>query len=366
MTSPSQLDSQVLAHFLVGFEGTTLTGELQELLARGLAGVALYRRNWTDVESLCKLTAEIRAAAGRPVLIGIDQEGGTKFSLPAPFTEWPSPAELGCLDDPAVVERVAIAIAKELRAAGVNLNFAPMLDLHVHSESPVTKIRSYGGKPDRVGTLGAAVIRGLREGGVLACAKHFPGHGDALLDPHEDLPVFRGTMQRLDAMELVPFAAAIRQGVSLIMTAHILLPEIEPGRPASLSRKLIHEILRERMRFNGLVLADDLGMGAIRKRFGVGDAAIRAIQAGSDVVMLCHDWSVVRPAIDAMAEARARRDLDESEWQASLGRIERARNAQGDQETSDAARAAMTREPSLKLIGCAEHRALAAEIRTRL
>ena len=279
----------VLQKFLLGFEGTSLPHELRELLAGGLGGVTIYPRNFTSVEGLRALTDEIRRAAGAPVLIGIDQEGGTKFSLPEPFTPWVSPEELGCLDDAAAVEEQACAMARELRAVGINLNFAPMLDLHVNPASPVTRGRSFGADAHRVSRLGAAFIRGMRNEGVLACAKHFPGHGDAPVDPHEDLPVYRGTARRLVAADLVPFDGAILEGVSLIMTAHILLPEIDPARPASLSRKLLTDVLRERMGFSGIILADDLGMGAIAKRYGVGDAAIETFRAGSDMAMLCHD-----------------------------------------------------------------------------
>ncbi len=346
-----------LSRFLLGFEGTVLPNELGEWLAQGLGGVAIFRHNWTSVEGLRNLTGEIRRAAGRPVLIGIDQEGGTKFSLPEPFTEWPPPAEFGRLNDAKAVSQVAYAIARELRAAGCNLNFAPMLDLHMNPESPVTTRRSFGRDPRQVGQMGAAFARGLREGGVLACAKHFPGHGDAAVDPHEDLPVFAGTAQRLESVELVPFAAAIAVGVPLVMTAHILLPRIDAERPASLSPHMLTEVLRQRMGFQGVILADDLGMGAIARRHAAGEAAIATFQAGSDVAMLCHDWSAVRPAMEAVAAAREKGLLGEDEWQASAARIERARTAA--EERADP-------QPGLKVIGCAEHRALAGAIRARI
>ncbi len=198
-----------LARFMLGFEGDSLPGELSEYLARGLAGVVLYARNYPSAEHLRELTAEIRRAAGRPVLIGIDQEGGTRFALREPFTAWPSATQLGRIGDPALTEQVARAMAVELRAVGCNLNFAPMLDLHINSDSPVTTDRSFGADPHCVAKMGVAFDRGLRAGRVLSCAKHFPGHGDAVVDPHLDLPVFMGAMERLASVELVPFAAAV-------------------------------------------------------------------------------------------------------------------------------------------------------------
>src|SRR5882672_6696241 len=346
----------VLARFMLGFDGEILPAELAGYLERGLAGVVLYNRNFRSVQRLRELTAEIRRAAGHPVLIGIDQEGGTRFALGEPFTAWPSAAELGRAGDVALVEQVARAMAVELRAAGCNLNFAPMLDLNVHPESPVTKDRSFGADPQLVARMGVAFDRGLRTGRVLSCAKHFPGHGDTVVDPHLDLPVFMGTMDRLESQELVPFAAAVAAGVPMIMTAHILLPRIDPENPASLSRILLSEILRQSMRFRGAILADDLGMGAIAKRYGPGEAAVRTLRAGSDIAMLCHDWSAVAPAIAAVEKAHKEKLFEQIEWNASLDRIEQA-CAQAE---------LLEQKPPIDIIGCEKHRALAMAIRARL
>jgi beta-N-acetylhexosaminidase len=341
---------------MLGFDGDSLPGELAEYLARGLAGVVLYKRNFTSAQGLRELTSSIRRAAGRPVLIGIDQEGGTRFALQEPFTAWPSAAELGRLGDVESVEQVARAMATELRAVGCNLNFAPMLDLHVNPESPVTKDRSFGSDPNFVARMGAAFDRGLRSGGVLSCAKHFPGHGDAAVDPHLDLPVFAGTMQRLESAELVPFAAAVEAGVPLVMTAHILLPQIDPESPASLSRVMLDGVLRRRLGFDGVILADDLGMGAIAKRYAPGEAAVQTLRAGTDMAMLCHDWSAVAPAIAAVWKAKQEGGFDEDEWRASLNRIEHACN-QAE---------APGPGPSIEILGCKDNQRLAEGIRARL
>ena len=354
--SKTEPRDSLLARFMLGFDGDSLPGKLTEYLARGLGGVVLYQRNFNSAQRLRDLTLAIRQAAGRPVLIGIDQEGGTRFSLREPFTAWPSPVDLGRLGDVKSAEQVARAMATELRAVGCNLNFAPMLDLHTNPESPVTKDRSFGSDPNLVARMGAAFDRGLRSGGVLSCAKHFPGHGDAAVDPHLDLPVFAGTMERLESAELVPFAAAVAAGVPLIMTAHILLPQIDPENPASLSRKMLDGVLRRRLRFNGVILADDLGMGAIAKRYGPGEAAVQTLRAGTDVAMLCHDWSAVAPTIAAVRGAKKDGRFDEDEWQASLDRIERAciqTEATGSRSSID-------------MLGCDENQRLSEEIRLRL
>jgi beta-N-acetylhexosaminidase len=293
------------------------------MLARGLRGVAIYRRNWTTTGSLRALTAEIRRAAKGPVLIGIDQEGGTRFSLPPPFAERIPPEELGRKNDLKLIENQARAMGAELRAVGVNLDFAPMLDLHVNPESPVTQVRSFGADPKKAGACGRAFIRGMRRAGILTCAKHFPGHGDATVDPHEDLPRFDGTRALLAKRDLVPFHAAVRASVPLVMTAHILLPRVDAKRPASLSRVVLHGLLREKLGFRGVILADDLGMGAISRRFGAGDAAVESLRAGCDMVMLCHDWALVRPAIDAIADGYRSGAFDASAWRATDARLGR-------------------------------------------
>ena len=341
---------------MLGFDGDAVSAELAGYLERGLAGVVVYKRNFGSVARLRELTAEIRRAAGRPVLIGIDQEGGTRFALQEPFTSWPSAAELGRAADIGLVEQVARAMAVELRAAGCNLNFAPMLDLNVNPESPVTKDRSFGADPRLVAKMGVAFDRGLRAGRVLSCAKHFPGHGDTLVDPHHDLPVFSGTMDRLESAELVPFAAAVAAGVPLVMTAHILLPQIDPERPASVSRTMLDGVLRRRMGFNGVILADDLGMGAIARRYGLGEAAIETFRAGTDIAMLCHDWPAVAPAIAAVRQAQEAGRFDAAEWRASSERIER----------TCALAELPGPEPALEILACDEFRALAAAVRARL
>jgi beta-N-acetylhexosaminidase len=347
---------EVLPHLLLGFPGKEASPELSSMLRDGLAGVAIYPRNFHSPEQLRTLTAALRRAAREPIVIGIDQEGGTKFSLPEPFTPWPSPTELGLIGDAALVEEVARAIALELRAIGVNTDFAPMLDLAVNPESPVTKGRSLGRDAREVARLGAAFLRGLAAEGVLGCAKHFPGHGDAMLDPHLDLPIFHGTRERLQQEEFVPFAAAITAGAPMIMTAHILLPKIDADMPASLSSRVLQRMLRGDLAFEGVILADDLGMGALSRTYGCGDSAVRTLQAGTDIAMLCHNSTVVGPAIEALGAALDRGRFDSAQWLASNIRINRllARIAQDDRPT-----------PPLDVVGRREHRILAEKCRDR-
>jgi beta-N-acetylhexosaminidase len=356
MTPPTQVSAEVLEKIIVGFHGRQLPDELRDLLAKGLGGVVLFPRNFSGVAELRSLTAEIKRAAGKSVLIGIDQEGGTRFSLPEPFTQWVSPEELGKLDDPELVETQAAALARELRSVGCNLDFAPMLDLHSHPNSPVTLGRSFGSAPEKVSRLGAAFARGLAKEAILACAKHFPGHGDATVDPHLDLPIFRGDLTRLMSTELVPFIELISAKVPMIMTAHIFLPEIDADFPASLSRKILHRILRD-AEFDGVILADDLAMGAIAKVRAAAESAVLTFQAGSDMALICHDWNLVVPTIERLSSARSRREFDQDEWDASHRRIERLRQK---------LQPAKEPIPTLGVVGCAKHHAIVEKIRSEL
>lgn len=356
MNSDAPIPRQVLEKFILGFPEGDVSEELRSYLAGGLAGLIIFPRNFASPGDLFRLTQEIRHEAAQPVFIGIDQEGGTRFALPPPFTRWPSAEDLGLLDDPVAVEGVARGIARELAAVGCNLDFAPMLDLQLQEGSPVTSGRSYGADPRRVGELGASFARGLAAEGVLACAKHFPGHGDTKVDPHESLPVFEGTLERLKRTELVPFARVFEECVPMLMTAHIILPQIDEDNPATLSRQILSDLLRKEMKFNGVVIADDLGMGAIRERMGPGDAAIGAFAAGADMAMMCHDWSALAPALEEVAAAVEKHEFSPDEWDASRERIKELRQRVEKQPH---------RLP-LSVVGCAEHQKLANEIRARI
>lgn len=356
MTPGLPIPRHVLDKFILGFPGSEIAQELNSYLAGGLAGIIVFPRNFSSPEGLLMLTKQLQDAAGRPILVGIDQEGGTRFALPPPFTQWPSAEELGLLDDLKAVESVAHGIARELAAVGCNADFAPMLDLHLQPGSPVTTRRSFGADSRRVGELGAAFARGLASEGILACAKHFPGHGDTKVDPHESLPVFDGTLDRLNQMELVPFSRVFEEHIPMVMTAHILLQQVDPENPATLSRRILTELLRKEMGFHGVVLADDLGMGAIREELAPGDAAIGTFSAGADIAMLCHDWAAVAPTLEEVARAIENHVFPLDEWDASQARIAELRRRIEKR----------THKPPLSVVGCSEHRALANEIRARV
>ena len=278
----------------VGFDGKSLPAPLSRWLAGGQAGgVVLYARNiegFAQVRALCR---EIRSAAGRgnPLpLIAVDQEGGrvARFKEP-PFT-WFPPARacsLFCCRNVSMAEAVGAATAAELRAVGIDVNFAPVLDVDSNPSNPVIGDRAFSDDPRAAAALGIAFAQGSLSRGILPVGKHFPGHGDTSADSHFELPVVRAGKETLLHRELLPFRRAARAGIPALMTAHVMYPALDRALPATLSRKILHDLLRERMRFRGAILSDALEMKAIADRYGIGEAAVLAVTAGCDVVLVC-------------------------------------------------------------------------------
>lgn len=289
---------------LVGFSGTKVDAELRELVQSGVLGVILFGRNVETPAQVADLVFELKEAAGRPLLVAVDQEGGAVRRLRSGFSEVPSMRALGAARDPALAYRVGRVLGRELRAVGIDLDLAPVLDVDTNPHNPVIGSRSLSADPAWVSALGVALGRGLEWGGVCACAKHFPGHGDTVVDSHRGLPRLEHDLSRLEAVELLPFRAWIRAGFGAIMTAHILFEAIDAERPATLSSAVISGLLRQRLGYEGAVLSDDLEMRAIADHVGRGPAAVQAVTAGVDVLLACTPGSAAQEVAGAIAEAR--------------------------------------------------------------
>lgn len=281
---------------MLGFDGVTVTAELRAVIADlHPGGLVLFERNvGEDSAAVAALTAGAQAAAATggdpPLFLSIDQEGGTVTRLRAArgFTEFPSAMAVAATGDDDDASRIGAAIAEELLAVGVNMDLAPSLDVNVNPSNPVIGARSFGSDPARVGALGARFIAAMQARDVFAVGKHFPGHGDTATDSHVGLPVIPHDRARLEAVEFVPFRAAIRAGVAGIMSAHIAFPAIDPapGLPATLSRKALTGLLREEMGYDGLIFTDSLIMGAlVNAGRSIPQAAAEALMAGADVLV---------------------------------------------------------------------------------
>ena len=280
---------------------------LIEELAVG--GVIVMGRNAASAARLRATISEMQtrnAAAGRPPLfVAVDQEGGRVQRLKPPdFTDFPSAREIGGTGDPENARAFAAAIAHELSTVGINWDFAPVLDVDNNPANPVIGNRSYSEDAGIAAAMGAAAVRGLQDdGGILACGKHFPGHGDTDVDSHHALPTIPHGLQRLSEIELRPFRAAIDAGVAAIMTAHIVFPALDPDRPATMSARVLTGLLREQMGFSGLIITDDLEMRGVKDRWGSAEAAVQAVLAGADILLCCHALETQRAIRDALADA---------------------------------------------------------------
>jgi len=270
------------------------------------AGVVLFKRNIDSLEELAKTCGEMHGWSDLGVVIAVDQEGGRVARLGPPVLQIRPVLGLSAVS-PETIRRAAKLVSEEMRALGITMNAAPVLDVHSREENPVIGDRSFGKNPEAVIRGALAFARGIRDGGIIACGKHFPGHGDTRTDSHFDLPVVDGDRARLDAIELAPFRAAIEDGIPSIMTAHVVYPALD-DKPATLSHKIATDLLRGEFGFRGVLVSDDIEMRAIADRYGYGEAAVLAIEAGCDLLLVCSDENAQEAAYEALvkrAEASA-------------------------------------------------------------
>lgn len=340
--------------FMIGFYGSEPDPGFEELLReQGVAGVILFARNLERPEQVRRLTGRLQSQyPDLPLLISIDQEGGvvsrtTSGGFGETATHWPGAMALGACASEELTEQVSRQMGLEIRALGINMNLAPVLDVNNNPANPVIGVRSYGEDPNHVARMGAAAIRGFQAAGLLATAKHFPGHGDTAVDSHLALAAVPHDRERLDQVELVPFRAAAAAGVDAIMTAHVVFPAVEPdpNTPATLSAPVLTGLLRQELGYDGLIITDCMEMKAISDNVGVAEAAIRTILAGTDLVLISHTRERQVEAIQAVREAIASGRIPAERVEQALRRVRAARERL----------AAMGPGPDLSVLGSAEH-----------
>lgn len=325
--------------FVIGFDGTTMNPALRQMVVEyHVGGVILFARNVESPQQVAQLCRDLQTAAlesGHPGLfIAIDQEGGrvARLTRETGFTEFPGAMAMAATGDPQNAKRVYAAMAAEMRAVGINVDFAPDLDVNNNPQNPVIGIRSFGSDPQQVILFGVAAIEGLQENGVLAFGKHFPGHGDTGVDSHVSLPLVAHDRQRLELVELPPFRAAMRADVAGIMSAHVTFPAIDPqpGRPATLSQPVLTGLLRNELGYQGLVATDSLEMGALGEAgYPPPKAAVAAFDAGADLLLFNRDHALHQAAIAEMKAALANGTLKMAWLDESVLRILRAKQRFG-------------------------------------
>ncbi|WEK52952.1 MAG: beta-N-acetylhexosaminidase [Candidatus Cohnella colombiensis] len=288
------LEEKIGQLILIGVEGTAIDDTLTKMIQdKHYGGIIFYQNNLSNLADSVKLINELKAANSSnplPLFLSVDQEGGKVSRLPSDFVTMPSAATVGRTENPELASQMGKILAEELKLMGFNVNFAPVLDIASNPNNKVIGDRAFGDQADLVTKMGIAQMKGMQDNGVIPVIKHFPGHGDTSTDSHLNLPIVNKTIDELKQLEWIPFQAAIKEQAEVVMIAHILYPNIDKDAPASFSHILIQDQLRGKLGFEGVVITDELTMGAISNHYGVVPSAINAIKAGSDIVMIAHNY----------------------------------------------------------------------------
>ncbi|MGH9312002.1 MAG: beta-N-acetylhexosaminidase [Vicinamibacterales bacterium] len=343
---------------VAGFDGHALPADLKALAREfDLGGVIFFARNVIEPAQVAELAREARGLRRElPLWVSVDQEGGRVARLTRPFTEWPPMLALGRSGDERLAERFARALAAELAAVGINLDYTPVLDVYTNPNNTVIGDRAFGERAEEVARFGRVVIRTLQAAGIAACGKHFPGHGDTTADSHDELPLVEHDPDRIRRVELLPFKAAVEEQVAAIMTAHVLVPAFDEERPATLAPSLIDGLLKRELGYGGLVLSDDLQMKAVSARYSIGDTAVGAIAAGCDAMLICAGGREPQvAALEALIHAVEQERLPLTRVEDAMARHRRVKERflAGREER---------RPPSADVIGRREHQAIAEEM----
>ncbi|NNG06590.1 MAG: beta-N-acetylhexosaminidase [Desulfobacteraceae bacterium] len=328
----SELDAKIGQLFMIGIPGPQLDESTEALIRDcSLGGVILFSRNIEDPIQLTRLCLDLQDVAiehhGLPLILAVDQEGGRVARLRDPFAQFPGNTAIGQDKEPEKkAEEFGRITAEEMKMVGLNMNLAPVVDVQRGEPEKHLAGRTFGEDPAVVALLGRTVVRSLQENGILAVAKHFPGLGRTRLDPHVHLPRIELDMKEMEEVNLPPFQAAINEGVSGIMTSHAIYPAMDTERPATLSPVVLTQLLRERMGFEGLIITDDLEMGAIAEHWGVAEGAAAAFEAGADILLICEDQKNVLGSLELIRSKLLQNKIPFQRLNASHERILKVRS----------------------------------------
>lgn len=320
------LEQKVGQMLMFGLDEEKVTeGTVKFIQENQIGGVILNRENIKNAQQLVQLTNEIKEINSEksdlPIFISVDEEGGLVTRMPSEIINLPNSSLIGELENTKIADQVGAAIGERVAAFGFNMTMAPVMDINSNLNNPVIGKRSFGSTEKVVTKMGLAEMKGIQDQNVIPVIKHFPGHGDTDVDSHKGLPVIHHDLERLKSLELKPFNKAIEQDADMAMVAHILLPKIDPNNPSSLSKEVVTDLLRDQLMFKGVVITDDLTMGAILKNFEIGDAAVKAIQAGNDIVLVCHGFENQVKVLQAVLDAVRNGDISEKQVNDSVYRI---------------------------------------------
>ncbi|MFH1995055.1 MAG: beta-N-acetylhexosaminidase [Nitrospinota bacterium] len=317
-TEYNKLVGQML---MIGFQGKEVDDNLRRMIIdEGIGGVILFRRNIESPSQLANLCGLLKEAGRErnpnlPLLIAIDQEGGRVFRLPPPFRQYSSYRDLASQgNNKKAVRESVLMMGEELRGVGINMDMAPVLDIDINSDNPIIGDRSFGPNPNLVAELGQIVIDSLGEKGIIAVGKHFPGHGNTAEDSHLTLPVDNRGREEMAQNDLLPFKKTINAGLAAIMTAHVIYPQVDPQYPATISKIILNEILREELGFKGVIITDDLEMKGISEGWTIGETVELGIGAGVDIFLSCHILENQLAALDKVRDLYGKGD----KWSAKI------------------------------------------------
>ncbi|MFS0749394.1 beta-N-acetylhexosaminidase [Oceanobacillus sp. 1P07AA] len=319
------LDEKIGQMIVGGIDGTELNNDTQDMIENyHVGGVILFADNIESKTQTTNLMNDIKKVNDNnpyPLLLGVDEEGGSVTRMPDEIISLPPSGSIGKEQDQELAFEVGTLLGKQMRGLGFNLDFAPVLDVNSNPDNPVIGERSYGDDPHLVSEMGVQTMKGIENEGIISVVKHFPGHGDTSEDSHLELPKVDKSLKELSDLELIPFENAISEGADVVMIAHILLPQIETEYPSSMSEDIITGLLREDMGFDGVVISDDLTMGAITEDFRIEEAAIQSVKAGSDIVLIAHHPDAVTSVHKELKAAVKNGDINEERINESVERI---------------------------------------------
>lgn len=305
--SNMSLDEKIGQLVISGFYGTTLDENILKLIKENkISGVILFNRNVKDSNTLLSLNNSLKESNKNnklPLFISVDEEGGSVTRMPKDIKRLPTNKYIGSLNNKDLSYKVGEILGEQLSYFGFNMNFAPVLDINSNPNNPVIGDRSFGNNKDIVASLGTSTMKGIQSKNIISVVKHFPGHGDTSVDSHVNLPVVNYDINRLNSFEFVPFKTAIQNGAYAVMVGHILLPKIDNKYPSSMSYEIVTNILRKDLGFNGLIVSDDMTMGAITENYSIEEAAVKSINAGVDLLLVCQKYENTENVLKALKEA---------------------------------------------------------------